>query len=97
MAEKLDDQSNQSKRGGKRPGSGRKKGAPNQLSGLLKEAILQAANNAGGEGGAVAYLETQAKANPGPFMGLLGKVLPLQVSGPDGGPLQVIVQKFSDA
>jgi hypothetical protein len=32
----------------------------------------------------VGYLTTQAVLNPGPFMSLLGKVLPMQVTGPDG-------------
>jgi len=29
----------------------------------------------------VSYLEEQATENPGPFMSLLGKVLPMQVEG----------------
>jgi hypothetical protein len=36
-----------------------------------------------------AYLQKQAKENPGPFMSLLGKVLPMQITGVDGGPVQV--------
>ncbi len=31
--------------------------------------------------GLVAYLKQQAEENPGPFMALLGKVLPLQPAG----------------
>ena len=74
---------------GKKTG-GRKKGTPNKLTGALKEMILEAANRAGGEGGTVAYLEQQAKDNPGPFMALLGKVLPMQIGGdPDGAPITV--------
>jgi hypothetical protein len=87
MAEKVQ---GKSKRGGKRPGSGRKKGIPNKLSGMLKDAILKAADNAGGNEGMVGYLQTQAVMNPGPFMALLGKVLPMQVTGEDGGPLQAV-------
>jgi hypothetical protein len=45
---------------------------------LLKDAILEAATNAGG-GTIVAYQEEQAIQNPGPFLTLLGKVLPTQV------------------
>lgn len=56
---------------------------PNKFTMQLKEAILKAAENAGGEAGLVGYLQTQAKKNPGPFMSLLGKVLPMQVAGPD--------------
>lgn len=67
-------------------GPGRPKGMPNKTTALLKDAILQAAEKAGGEGGMVAYLTQQAEDNPGPFMALLGKVLPIQTmhgSDPD--------------
>lgn len=64
-------------------GKGRPKGAVNKTTALLKDAILQAAQNAGGDRGMVGYLETQAIENPGPFMSLLGKVLPLQIAGTD--------------
>lgn len=59
-------------------GPGRPPGAPNKTTALLKDAILQAAQQAGGEGGIVGYLTLQAEENPGPFMSLLGKVLPIQ-------------------
>ena len=59
-------------------GPGRPKGTPNKTTALLKDAILQAAQEAGGEGGLVGYLTLQAVENPGPFMSLLGKVLPIQ-------------------
>jgi hypothetical protein len=62
-------------------GMGRKKGVPNKNTALLKDAILKAAKGAGGKEGLVGYLKQQAAKNPGPFMGLLGKVLPMQVSG----------------
>ena len=63
------------------PGSGRKEGTPNKTTALLKDAILQAAEAAGDKEGMVGYLKTQATENPGPFMALLGKVLPMQVVG----------------
>lgn len=73
------------------PGPGRPKGMPNKFTMNLKDAILQAAAAAGGDGGLVAYLTTQAsKAEPTAFMAMLGKVLPLQVTGSGGGPLQFI-------
>ena len=59
-------------------GKGRPPGSPNKTTALLKDAILQAAEKAGGEGGIVGYLTLQAEENPGPFMSLLGKVLPQQ-------------------
>lgn len=66
---------------------GRKKGTPNKTTKLLKDAILLAAEKAGddvGDEGMVSYLKSQARENPGPFMSLLGKVLPTQVTGADG-------------
>jgi hypothetical protein len=66
-------------------GKGRPKGTPNKTTAQLKEMILQALDQAGG----VAYLVKQAKRrNPAPFMALLGKVLPMQVTGADGGPIE---------
>ena len=64
-------------------GPGRPKGSRNKVSGLLKEAILLAAENAGneiGNDGLVSYLQEQAIKHPTAFMTLLGKVLPMQVA-----------------
>ena len=61
---------------------------PNKATALLKDAILRAAEEAGGPEGLVGYLQQQAIDNPGPFMALLGKVLPLQLTGENGGPIQ---------
>jgi hypothetical protein len=71
-----------------KPGPGRPKGVPNKTTQLLKDAILQAAADAG-DGDMVAYLAKQAKENPGPFLALIGKVLPMQVTGEGGGALAV--------
>lgn len=70
-------------------GPGRPKGSVNKTTALLKDAILQAAQNAGGEGGMVGYLEHQANENPAAFMSLLGKVLPMQIAGDAENPLVV--------
>jgi hypothetical protein len=76
------------------PTPGRKKGQVNKTTALLKDAIIQAAEKAGGKGGLVSYLETQASENPGPFLSLLGKVLPLQIQGPgEDGKIVVQVNK----
>ncbi len=63
---------------GKKTG-GRSKGTPNKVNKALKDMILQALANVGGE----AYLATQATANPTAFMALVGRVLPMQLK--DGG------------
>ncbi len=63
--------------------TGRAKGTPNKTTALLKDAILKAAELAGnkiGSDGLVSYLEQQATDNPAPFLSLLGKVLPLQIT-----------------
>lgn len=67
-------------------GKGRPKGARNKTTTMLKDAILQAARAAGGGGdeGLARYLQTQANENPGPFMALLGKVLPMDMTSSDG-------------
>lgn len=77
-----------------KPGPGRPKGVPNRTTTLLKDAILKAATDAG-NGDMAAYLQQQAIENPGPFMALLGKVLPMQVTGEGGGPVQVVINRFA--
>jgi hypothetical protein len=72
-------------KGGKRPGAGRPKGVPNRVTGALKDMVLSALDEAGG----VDYLKDRAKDNPSAFLTLVGKVLPLQVTGEDGGPVKV--------
>lgn len=67
---------------GKKTG-GRRRGTPNKLTGEVKDMILTALANVGG----VTYLERQAKESPTAFLTLVGKVLPLQVTGNDGKPL----------
>lgn len=69
-------------------GPGRPKGLPNKTTALLKDAILEAATLAGGKAGLVGYLTAQATENPGPFMALVGKVLPLQLAGDPDNPLK---------
>jgi hypothetical protein len=69
---------------------GRPKGSVNKTTALLKDAILMAAQEAGGTDGMVGYLRHQAMENPGPFMTLLGKVLPTQIAGDPENPLKVI-------
>ena len=62
---------------------GSRKGIPNKNTAALKDMILGALGDAGGQ----AYLARQAETNPGPFMALVGKVLPLQVTGDAGAPI----------
>jgi hypothetical protein len=82
------------KKGHKKLG-GRVKGTPNKNTKALKDAILEAAALAGDalpgkETGLTKYLKSQAISNPGPFLSLLGKVLPMQLQGDPDHPLTVI-------
>ena len=65
---------------------GRVAGTPNKLSADLRAMILNALSEAGGE----QYLARQANENPSAFMTLLGKVLPTQVTGHEGGPVTIV-------
>lgn len=70
----------------KRPpnaGKGRVKGIPNRVTKELKDMILGALEAKGGQ----RWLQDQMDANPSAYMTLLGKIIPLQVTGKDGAPL----------
>lgn len=71
-----------------RPGrrlGGRAKGTGNKIDGDIKKMVITALHYAGG----VDYLVQQAHKHPVAFLGLVGRVLPLQVTGADGGRLRV--------
>lgn len=59
---------------GKKTG-GRKAGTPNKIPSDLRAMILGALEDAGGQ----RYLAEQAIATPGPFLALVGKVLPKEI------------------
>lgn len=70
-------------------GKGRQPGVQNRFTRDVKEMILRATNKAGGE----EYLYQQSQDNPAAFLTLLGKVLPLQVTGEGGGALVIRWEK----
>lgn len=72
-------------RGGKREGAGRPKGALDGNNRQLRTMILEALEKKGG----AEYLAEQADKTPAAFMSLLGKVLPTQITGDEGGPVEV--------
>lgn len=74
-------------------GKGRPKGSVNKTTAMLKEAILGAATDTGSDGagkdGLMGYCGFLAKTEPKAFAQLLGKVLPMQITGEDGGAIKV--------
>jgi hypothetical protein len=64
---------------------GSRKGVPNKNTGAIKDMILGALSDVGGQ----KYLAEQAAANPVAFMGLIGKVLPMQVTGEGGAAIKI--------
>lgn len=78
---------------GNRPpnaGKGRPKGASNKMTRTLREMILGALHDAGGQ----QYLADQARTHPAAFMILLGKVLPMQFAGDSpGAPIIVRISQ----
>lgn len=69
---------------GRKTGGGSRKGRPNKATRQLREMILAALDQAGG----VDYLADQARAEPVAFLSLLARILPTQISGPDGAPIE---------
>lgn len=63
---------------------GSRKGRPNKIPAAIKEMIREALDGAGG----VKYLKEQAKKNPAAFMALLGRIIPTELTGAGGGPVQ---------
>lgn len=56
-------------------GRGRKKGVPNKTTQEIKDMILGALDEVGGQ----SYFVAQSIENPNAFMSLVGKILPKQV------------------
>lgn len=70
------------------PKGGSRKGIPNKINGDVKAMVLEALHHAGG----AEYLCMQAYDNPKAFVALLGRVLPLQISGdPNGAPISLVL------
>jgi len=77
--------------GGRRPGAGRPKGALNGENAEIREMIIGALSQVGGQ----AYLAERAITHPVAFLALIGRVLPLQVAAAGDRPL-VVDFKWAD-
>jgi len=85
---KMEDPKNTGQFGKGNPG--KPKGATNKMTRQLKDMILGALDDAGGQ----KYLAEQAIANPSAFLTLVGKVLPITLNGTgDNGEIVVTWQK----
>jgi hypothetical protein len=71
------------KKGEKKPNQGRPKGVLNKNNQLIRDMITQALDHAGG----VEYLANTAVSHPAAFLALVGKVMPVQITGEGGGPV----------
>lgn len=77
---------------GRKTGGGSRLGKPNKNTADLKEMILKALDKAGG----VEYLQKRAIDTPGPFLALVGKVLPMTLVGDKTQPLQIVITRYAD-
>jgi hypothetical protein len=79
------------RRGGSAPGErrgGRQKGTPNRMTRTLKELILGALDDAGGQ----QYLMRMAEQQPAAFLALIGRVLPTTITGDAANPVQTVTR-----
>jgi hypothetical protein len=79
------------KPGGKKTG-GRKPGTPNKLTADVKAMILGSLARAGGED----YLLARSADQPVAYMTLVGKVLPLQITGEGGGAIIIQATRYDE-
>lgn len=79
-------------RGGKRAGAGRPKGSLDKGNATIRELVVQALDGLGG----VAYLENTARSHPAAFLGLLGKVMPVQLAGTPDEPIEMVFRWQSE-
>lgn len=75
------------------------KDSTNKTTAPLKEAIIDAAKSTGRDGCGkeelTGYCCKLAREEPKAFATLLGRVLPMQLTGADGDPLELLLQEIS--
>ena len=70
---------------GIKSGGGSRKGIPNKVNKELKDMILGALNDAGGQ----EYLAARALDTPGPFLALVSKLLPKNIDANINGDVRI--------
>lgn len=68
---------------------GRQKGSPNKLTASMKEAFREAFDARGGVPALIAWAETNETA----FYNLVGRLIPTEMTGPEGGPLTITIKR----
>lgn len=77
-------------------GKGRPKGALNRTTASAKDAIAQAAEGLGGTNRLIAWAQEDPANERAFWATIYPKLLPLQVSGEDGGPIEAVIRWQND-
>lgn len=78
-------------------GKGRPKGSKNKTTVAVKEALALAAEGIGGTERLIAWVKENPDNERIFWSQMYTKLLPHQVEGPDGGPLQVSIVRYADS
>lgn len=76
---------------GLRKGGGRPKGVPNKVTGMARDIIQHAADGLGGGARLLAWAKSDPDNEKAFWVSIYPRLLPVQVSGEGGGPLQIII------
>lgn len=68
---------------------GRRKGSTNKLTASIKDAFRQAFEQRGGVQALVAWADKEG--NETAFYNLIGRLVPTEMTGPEGGPLTITI------
>lgn len=75
---------------------GRPKGVPNKITQTAKDAIASAAEALGGADRLVAWAQEDPANEKAFWTAIYPKLLPLQVTGEGGGPVQIIASSLDE-
>src|SRR6187455_1109551 len=85
---------------GRRKTGGRKAGTLNKTTRSFKEAFIIAAENIGADGrgreGLAGFLEAVGRKDYKTFCSILVRLIPLQVTGRGGGPIQIVTRSIEE-